>query len=63
MHEDCMVCSLPDGHMGTQLGGDWLKTSHVSLWLKTICASKELVTTVIIHKQINSECPLGLEHM
>lgn len=33
------------------------------LWLKTICSNKELVTTVVFYKQINSECPLGLKHM
>lgn len=47
--------------MRTQLGGEWLQTFHVSLGLKATCASKELVTTVVIHKQtVNAHWGLGI---
>lgn len=50
-----------DCHMGAQL--EWRTVADVPEWLKTICVSKGLVSTVLVYKQTHcSACLLGLVH-
>lgn len=42
---------------------EWRTVADVPVWLRTICARKGLVTTVLVYKQTHcSTCPLGLAH-
>lgn len=54
--EDCLVCSLPDGHMGTRLG--WRMVANIS---KAYVQIRNLSPKLSFNEHV--ECPLGPEYM